>query len=81
MKLNAVAKHFAINYSAIGERKNILLMGDLVDDTNIIANLEYENVLKIGFLNNPKNLDKELKAFLQIYDLVIINDGSFEVPN
>ena len=57
------------------------MLGDTVDDTNMVNNLDYENLICIGFLNSPTNLEEELKAYLQKYDVVIVNDGSFEVPN
>ncbi len=80
LKINSIAKSFSINDDMIGYRKNIIIIGDTIDDTNMVANLEYENVIKIGFLNGTDS-EKERAAYLKKYDMVIVNDGSFEVPN
>jgi hypothetical protein len=58
-----------------------VVLGDRIEDLNMIKNLCYDNLICIGFLNSPTNLEEELKAYLQKYDVVIVNDGSFEVPN
>ena len=42
-------------------------------------NIEYENLISIGFLNSPKN-ELDVKKYLEKYDIVITNDGSFEIP-
>ena len=56
-------------------------MGDIIEDTNMVKNVNYENLICIGFLNSPKDIDKEVNAYLEKYDVVIVNDGTFEVPN
>ena len=58
-------------------RKNILLLGDILDDVNMINNINYENLIAIGFLNNPKDLKKDVDNYLTKYDVVIANEGSF----
>ena len=80
-KINFVGKGVSINNETIGNRKNIIVIGDVIDDTNMINNVDYENLICIGFLNSPRKLEEEVKAYLEKYDVVIVNDGSFEVPN
>ena len=63
-KLNFVAKNISINNEIIGFRKNIIAIGDTIDDTNMVNNVDYENLICIGFLNSPTNLEEELKAYL-----------------
>jgi 2-hydroxy-3-keto-5-methylthiopentenyl-1-phosphate phosphatase len=81
LKVNSMCKSFAVNEAVIGNRKNIILMGDCLEDTNMVANIDYTHLIKIGFLNTPKDLEKELNAYLEKYDIVIVNDGSFDLPN
>ena len=61
VKVNAVAKGLTINEQMIGNRKNIILIGDRLEDTNMVANVDYENIIQIGFLNTPKNYEVEVK--------------------
>ncbi|PIN75502.1 hypothetical protein COV18_03030 [Candidatus Woesearchaeota archaeon CG10_big_fil_rev_8_21_14_0_10_37_12] len=58
-------------HKIIANKTNILLLGDLPEDTNMIEDLEHECVLKIGFLNNRKD---SLSKYLDTYDAVIEND-------
>jgi len=45
----------------------------------MVQNIEYNNIIKIGYLNEK---EEELKdRFLEIFDVVITNDGSFEYIN
>ena len=66
-------------YSKIKNRKNILLLGDNLEDVNMVSDIEYDNLIKIGFLN--KNVDLLLEAYLKEYDIVITNDGDFDFVN
>jgi 5'-nucleotidase len=64
-------------YNKIKNRKNVILIGDSLGDVRMIEGFEYENLLKIGFLNyKQKELIKEYKKY---YDLIIINDGNFKI--
>ncbi len=71
----------SINNKTVGNRKNILLIGDILADVNMVANVDYNNLITVGFLNNPKDLSKELKVFFSKYDVVIANEGSFVEVN
>jgi len=81
IQVNGVAKNFIVNNEKINYRKNILLFGDIYEDKNMVNNLDYENMISFGFLNKPKNLEEDVNKFLENYDVVIVNDGSFEIPN
>lgn len=63
-------------YSKIKNRKNVILLGDSLSDVNMIKGFEYENVLKVGFLNF--DVDKNLERYKQVYDVVITNDSSMK---
>ncbi|MFA6255731.1 MAG: hypothetical protein WC606_00980 [Candidatus Absconditabacterales bacterium] len=66
-------------YEEIKERKNILLLGDSLGDVRMADGFDYENILKIGFLNNdtPENREQFQKKF----DILILNDGPMDEVN
>ncbi|MFH2018688.1 MAG: haloacid dehalogenase-like hydrolase, partial [bacterium] len=74
-KYEIVVKEYPI-FETIKNRKNVLLMGDGIDDVGMIEGFEYDNLLKIGFLNDgvEKNLDK----FTANFDVVITRDSGME---
>lgn len=61
-------------YEEIKNRKNVLLLGDSDGDLEMIAGFNYNNLLKVGFLNEKvkENLNKYKKDF----DVVIANDSN-----
>lgn len=74
-KDETVIKNFPI-YKKIKDRKNILLLGDGIGDANMADGFEYENILKIWFLNNDTPESRE--KFSEAYDLLILGDGSMD---
>ena len=40
----------------VGNRKNFIVLGDILADVNMVLNIDYENLITIGFLNKPKNV-------------------------
>ena len=62
-KLNHQAKYWTLTNERIGHRKNILLMGDILADVNMVDKIDYDNLLSIGFLNSPKNLEEDVKNY------------------
>ena len=66
-------------YSKIEHRKNIILLGDNIEDIGMINGIEYQTLLKIGFLN--ENVERDLQRFLDNYDIVITNDGPMTYVN
>ena len=63
----------------IKDRKNVILLGDNIEDIAMIEGFDYNNLLKIGFLNYEveKNLDK----FKQDFDVLVLNDGEMDFVN
>ena len=66
-------------YEQIKEKKNIILLGDSLGDAHMADGFEYENIIKIWFLNHdtPENREK----FEEKFDLIILNDGPMDEIN
>ncbi|MBU1160659.1 MAG: hypothetical protein V1768_03095 [Patescibacteria group bacterium] len=77
-KNEVVIKNFAV-FELIKNRKNVLLLGDSLGDTEMINGFDYDNLIKIGFLN--ENVKENLEEYKKNYDVVILNDGSMEYVN
>ena len=77
-KDETVVKNFPI-YEEIKDRKNILLLGDGLWDAQMADGFDYENILKIWFLNNDSPEHRE--KFSEVYDLLILGDGDMEEVN
>lgn len=77
-KDETVLKDFPI-YQKIKDRKNVLLLGDSLWDVDMAKGFDYENILKIWFLNNdtPEHREK----FSEVYDLIILGDGTMDEVN
>jgi len=57
-------------------KKNLIVIGDIIEDIDMISNLDAECVLKIGFLNDT-HIDKHLvEVYMDNFDIVIMNDGN-----
>lgn len=62
-------------YREVKDRKNVILLGDNIDDISMIDGFDYDNLLKIGFLNFE--ISKQKEFYLNSFDLIIGGDGSF----
>jgi cytosolic 5'-nucleotidase 3 len=60
-------------FSQIKNRKNVILLGDKISDIEMITGFKYNNILKIGFLN--EHIEEQLDQFKQNYDIIIKNDS------
>lgn len=63
-------------YEIVKNRKNVILLGDGIGDVGMIDGFEYDNLLKIGFLNTDYVKNKNI--FTEHFDVVIEGDGDFE---
>ena len=77
-KDETVVKDFPI-YEDIKDRKNILLLGDGLWDAQMADGFDYENIIKIWFLNNDSPEHRE--KFSEVFDLIILDDGDIEEVN
>jgi len=77
-KDETVLKNFHF-YGKIKDRKNVILLGDNLEDVGMIEGFDYNFLIKIGFLN--ENVNENLEEYKKIYDIVILNDSSIEYVN
>ena len=74
-KDETVLKDIPKIYEEMKDRKNVLLLGDSPSDLGMITGFDYNNLLKIGFLN--EKVEERLDEYKNIYDVVITNDSDF----
>ena len=67
-------------FEVVKNRKNVILLGDNIGDVGMVEGFDYENLLKIGFLNEDPAGDL-LPEFEKHYDAVILDDGPFDFVN
>lgn len=72
-------KNFPEIFAKIENRKNVILLGDNAEDTAMIEGFAYENLLKIGFLN--ERIGENLEHYQSVFDAIISNDGSLDFLN
>lgn len=77
-KDETVVHNFPI-YEEIKDRRNILLLGDGLGDADMANGFDYENIIKIWFLNH--DTPEHRKQFQEKFDLVILHDGSMDQVN
>ncbi len=65
-------------YEEIKQRKNIILLGDSIDDLGLAQGVQHKNIIKIGFLNFS---EQSLEEFQKNFDVIIMNDGDFSEIN
>lgn len=56
-------------------RPNVILMGDIIEDTLMANPARHEVILKVGFLNHVENMETALPHYLKAFDIVISGDG------
>lgn len=66
-------QHFPV-FNLIKNRKNVLLLGDSIGDLGMVKGFEYDNIIKIGFLNDET--EKHIKDYRKNFDIVMLNDAS-----
>jgi 5'-nucleotidase len=66
-------------FDFVKDRKNVILLGDGIDDIGMIEGFDYDNLLKIGFLNEEP--DKYIDAFKRNFDLIILDNGGMDPVN
>ena len=78
-KDETVIKDFPEIFKQIEDKKNVILLGDNLEDIGMIEGFDYENLIKIGFLN--ENVEENLLEFKKNFDAIILNDGEMDFVN
>jgi len=66
-------------FNVIKGRKNVILLGDGVDDIGMIQGFAYESLLSVGFLN--EGAEQRLACYTDTFDVVLTGDPSFDFVN
>jgi len=66
-------------YEKIKNRKNVLLLGDGLEDVGMVEGFDYKTLIKIAFLN--ENVEENLPAFKKVYDVILLGDQDMTYVN
>jgi 5'-nucleotidase len=66
-------------FKKIKQRKNVILLGDNIEDIKMVDGFDYDKLIKIGFLND--NIKERIENYEKVYDVIILNDGSMQFIN
>ena len=77
-KDETVIKNYKV-FGLVKDRKNVLLLGDSLGDVGMIAGFEYDNLIKIGFLN--EKINENLEQYKENFDIILLNDTGFNYVN
>ncbi len=67
-------------FQTILTRPNVILLGDTLGDIGMIAGMKnLKQILKIGYLNH--STPAKLEIYKDVYDIVICDNQTFDVPN
>ena len=66
-------------YEDVKERRNVIVIGDSIDDVDMVAGFDYKNLLKFGFLNEKEK--EHLEKYKEVFDVIITGDGPFTEIN
>jgi len=78
-KDETIVKNFPEIYKKIENRKNVILLGDGLHDLEMISGFDYNNLIKIGFLNY--NTDELRSLYSKNFDIIIEGDIDFNYVN
>jgi len=77
-KAEIALKDFPI-FEKIANRKNVILLGDGIDDNGMIEGFDFDEIIRIGFLN--ENVSENKQKYLENFDVVITGDGDMNYVN
>ena len=72
-------KKFPVIFEKIKKRKNVLVLGNDIEDLSVIKGLDIKNSIKVGFLN--EKVKELLEDYKKHFDLLILNDGTMKAVN
>ena len=62
-------------------RPNVILLGDIIEDCEMVDKDKHDQILNIGFLNNMQKNAHMLDNYLEAFDVVITGDGPLNPVN
>jgi len=74
-----LVKNFPEIYKEVKNRKNVILLGDSLGDVNMVSGFDYDNLIKIAFLNY--NIEELRSSYLENFDIIITDDADFNYVN
>lgn len=77
-KHETVVKDFPV-FKHIKDRKNIILLGDSLEDVGMAEGFDYDALIRIGFLN--ENKDELLPYYKERYDVILADDADMGFVN
>ncbi len=66
-------------YEEVKTRRNVIVVGDSVDDVDMVVGFDYDNLVKFGFLNERE--EESLEKYKEVFDVIITGDGPFTEIN
>jgi len=66
-------------FDVVKNKKNVLLLGNNIGDVGMIEGFNYDNLIKIGFLN--EKIEENLEEFKKNFDIIITNDSGMDYIN
>ena len=66
-------------FDLIKDKRNVLLLGDSLGDVGMITGFDYDNLIKIGFLNDK--IEENLEKYKENFDIILLNDANFNYVN
>ena len=64
INVNSVGKKMILTNEKVGMRKNFIVLGDILADVNMVKNIDYDNLICIGYLNKPKDVSSSISFIL-----------------
>jgi len=77
-KSEVAVKEYPV-FDQIKDRKNVVLLGDGVDDNGMVEGFDFDEIIRIGFLN--EKIDENRQKYLENFDIVITGDGDMGYVN
>ncbi|MFH0852096.1 MAG: hypothetical protein V1845_00595 [bacterium] len=75
-KDETLVQNFPEIFKAIKDKKNVILLGDNLDDVGMVEGFDYDNLIKIGFFNGKTKEGEDI--YKSVYDILVLNDSSLD---
>ena len=79
--LHSMNKKGYIYHHAKDLRKNVILMGDIIEDSFMASEEMHDTILSVGFLNDLETNGHLLPKYMDTFDIVISGDGPMSAVN